>query len=43
MRLVLCGLLAVAALVARPASAISDYTDLWWTPAEPGWGINLAQ
>jgi hypothetical protein len=20
-----------------------DYTDLWWNPAEPGWGLNLIQ
>jgi len=20
-----------------------DYTDLWWTPAEPGWGLSLVQ
>jgi hypothetical protein len=20
----------------------TNYTDLWWTPAEPGWGLNLA-
>ncbi len=43
MRIVLCCLFAVAALLSRAASAVSDYTDLWWTPAEPGWGINLAQ
>ena len=43
MRIILCGLAVVVALISRPASAISDYTDLWWTPAEAGWGINLAQ
>jgi hypothetical protein len=31
------------ALLASPARAITDYTDTWWTPSEPGWGINLAQ
>lgn len=33
----------VFALLASPARAINDYTDTWWTPAEPGWGVNLAQ
>lgn len=36
-------LLGCAALLASPARAINDYTDTWWTPAEPGWGINLTQ
>ena len=22
---------------------IENYTDLWWNPAEPGWGVNLNQ
>lgn len=26
---------------ADPATSV-NYTDLWWNPAEPGWGINLA-
>jgi hypothetical protein len=43
MRIMLCSLAAVFALLARPASAGTDYTDLWWTPTEPGWGLNLAQ
>jgi len=43
MRIMLLAVVAIAALLARPASAITDYTDTWWTPAEPGWGINLAQ
>jgi hypothetical protein len=28
-------------LTADPATAV-NYTDLWWNPGEPGWGINLA-
>ena len=24
-----------------PASATPNYTDIWWNPAESGWGINL--
>ena len=43
MRFMLCAILAVASLLARPAVAITDHTDTWWTPSEPGWGINLAQ
>ena len=26
----------------RPASAV-DYTDIWYNPAEAGWGVNLVQ
>lgn len=39
-RVALAALVIVAAV---PARAASDYTDLWWTPSESGWGINLAQ
>ncbi len=31
------------ALVALPLHAATDYTDLWWTPSESGWGVNLIQ
>jgi hypothetical protein len=24
-------------------TAVPNYTDLWWNPAEPGWGMNLNQ
>src|SRR6185369_2708642 len=24
-------------------TAVPNYTDLWWNPAEPGWGLNLNQ
>jgi hypothetical protein len=40
-------LLAAAALAlgfSLPASAVTsgtDFTDLWWNPAEPGWGLNV--
>ncbi len=30
-------------LAALPASAKVDWTDVWYDPAEPGWGINLVQ
>ena len=36
-------LAALAAFVVVPAFAATDYTDTWWTPSEPGWGINFAQ
>lgn len=29
--------------VARPAVAATDYTDIWWNPAQSGWGVNLVQ
>ena len=32
-------LVTLLPLTARAA----DYTDLWWTPAEPGWGVNVIQ
>jgi hypothetical protein len=31
------------ALAATPASAATDYTDLWWNPSESGWGVNFIQ
>ncbi len=35
----------VATLVAfaSPATRAADYTDLWWIPAEGGWGVNVIQ
>ncbi len=39
LRRILSTLLLAAAL---PAAA-TDYTDIWWNPAESGWGVNLAQ
>ena len=36
--------LAAAWLLPASASTYStDYTDLWWNPAESGWGLNLVQ
>lgn len=36
--------LVALACAATPATAArSDFTDLWWNPAEPGWGVNLVQ
>jgi hypothetical protein len=31
------------ALPARATSYSIDYTDLWWNPAEDGWGVNVIQ
>lgn len=41
LRTVLAGLL-LALTVARPAVA-TDWTDIWWNPAESGWGVNFVQ
>ena len=38
-RLLLAAFLATAAMRAIAA----DYTDIWYNPAEPGWGVNLVQ
>lgn len=41
-----CVALAAVALLAAPAHATSfttDQSDLWWIPAESGWGIELVQ
>jgi hypothetical protein len=38
-RLLLCLALSTASI---PALAV-DYTDIWYTPSEPGWGVNIVQ
>jgi len=38
----LSALLLVCFALARPAAAV-DWTDIWWTPAESGWGVNFIQ
>jgi hypothetical protein len=38
----LAAFLLLALAVVRPAAAI-DWTDIWWNPAEAGWGVNLVQ
>ncbi|HEY5310423.1 MAG TPA: hypothetical protein VIK97_18045 [Casimicrobiaceae bacterium] len=41
---VIAALLFAAALWTRPAFAANyDYTDIWYTPVESGWGVNFAQ
>ncbi len=39
----LMGLLAIATIAAGPSVRAANYSDLWWNPAESGWGINLIQ
>lgn len=34
---------AVAAHDTRTTAPIYDYSDLWWTPSESGWGLDLTQ
>jgi hypothetical protein len=36
-------LLVASLALPLPAFAATDYTDTWWTPSEPGWGVNLTQ
>ena len=33
----------VAAALASVAAATTNYTDMWWNPAESGWGVTLSQ
>jgi hypothetical protein len=27
----------------RPFDPLANYTDLWWNPAQSGWGLNIVQ
>jgi hypothetical protein len=38
----LTAVLALALALVRPAAAV-DWTDIWWNPAESGWGVNFVQ
>jgi hypothetical protein len=29
--------------LAAAATPLEDYTDMWWNPAEPGWGVSIIQ
>jgi hypothetical protein len=40
---ILLGLLAIAFAHTPSAFAATDYSDLWWNPAESGWGVTLTQ
>lgn len=35
--------LSLALLAVPLRAAATDYTDIWWIPAESGWGVNLIQ
>jgi hypothetical protein len=37
------GHFVVAARDSSFAAPVHDYTDMWWTPAESGWGLSLTQ
>ena len=41
-RMFVACLLAASLMQALPARA-DDYTDIWWVPAEDGWGVNFIQ
>ena len=34
-------LLAILILVSALPSRATEYTDLWWNPAESGWGLTI--
>ena len=38
-----CALLALALPAAAQSAPNANYTDMWWNPAESGWGISFAQ
>jgi len=39
----LLAFVVVATVHTSAARAATDYSDIWWNPAESGWGINLVQ
>ena len=41
LRLLSALIVASLAVLATPATRAADYTDLWWIPAESGWGVNV--
>lgn len=41
-RLVIATFTTLLLAAAKPAYCV-DYTDIWWNPAESGWGVNLVQ
>lgn len=43
MRIALASLLAAAALAARSAVPTVNYSDMWYLPAESGWGVSFQQ
>ena len=39
----LISMLALALPVAAQSTPSANYSDMWWNPAESGWGLSLAQ
>ena len=35
--------LALVLATGSICASATDYSDIWWNPAEPGWGVNFAQ
>lgn len=42
-KILAASLACLAAAGAQATSVTPDFTDLWWNPAESGWGMNLIQ
>lgn len=36
-------LLAISLATSALGAVAADHTDIWYAPAEPGWGVNLVQ
>lgn len=43
LKAVLVGLIVLVSAGVRAATNTSDITDMWWNPAESGWGVNIVQ
>jgi hypothetical protein len=43
MRALALSLCLAATAPASASSTLTNFSDLWWTPAESGWGVNVAQ
>ncbi len=43
MKRFIAAVLTCLATLSHASSATTDYTDLWWIPAENGWGANVIQ
>lgn len=42
-RLLGAALVAIAIPAAAQSTPAANYTDMWWNPAESGWGVSFAQ
>ena len=43
LRAMLLSLCVLASAPSFASATLTNYSDLWWTPAEAGWGVNAAQ